>query len=433
VRVAATASVPTTLFGILNVTTVSVTDASVAERLGTGLELAIVLDQTDSMDDPGANGVRKIEFAKNAVRTMLDVLYAGRDTQPHLYVSVVPFARTINIGTQNAGWLNTGGMPAGWNPARWSGCVEARTGGHDITEASPGTAPFRPYFYPNSYQQHGRYWGSNPPAGQTNACSSSQAYPADANGARWCMGDNDWTAPSAHRQQNPFWQSLRDTDAPVNAGVPGVSYWGPNMLCALNPIQGPTASRAVVQAAVNAIDAPGRSGGTTTATGLQGGWFTLSPQWQGFWQSPTGGPSLPMAYDARNMRKVLVLLSDGDNNWQGDTSVAPMRGGNELFYNAYGRLSQNRLPITPSSSYSTTASRADAALDTRFASLCASVKNSGITVYVIGFEVANSTHRNLLRNCASSADHYFESPTTAQLQTIFGQIANRIASLRLVQ
>jgi hypothetical protein len=133
------------------------------------------------------------------------------------------------------------------------------------------------------------------------------------------------------------------------------------------------------------------------------------------------------------MRKVLVLLSDGDNNWQGDTSVAPMRGGNELFYNAYGRLSQNRLPITPSSSYSTTASRADAALDTRFASLCASVKNSGITVYVIGFEVANSTHRNLLRNCASSADHYFESPTTAQLQTIFGQIANRIASLRLVQ
>jgi hypothetical protein len=68
-----------------------------------------------------------------------------------------------------------------------------------------------------------------------------------------------------------------------------------------------------------------------------------------------------MAYDARNMRKVLVLLSDGDNNWQGDTSVAPMRGGNELFYNAYGRLSQNRLPITPSSSYSTTASRADAA------------------------------------------------------------------------
>ena len=49
------------------------------------------------------------------------------------------------------------------------------------------------------------------------------------------------------------------------------------------------------------------------------------------------------------------------------------------------------------------------------------------------FEVANTTHRNLLRNCATSTDHYFESPTTAQLQSIFSNIANRIASLRLVQ
>ncbi len=438
VQVSATASLDTTLFSVISPTAMAVADSSTAERLGAGLELAIVLDQTGSMDDVGSTGVRKIDAAKNAVRTMLDVLYGGSDTRPSFYVSLVPFARTINIGPQNTNWLDTSGLPinptTGWRADRWSGCVEARQGGHDITEANPAAAPFRPYFYPNSYQQHGRYWGSNPPRGETNRCTSSQAYDADASGAHWCMGDNDWTAPSAHLQQNLFWKSLRSDNAPANAGIPGVSYFGPNMLCALNPIQPLTASRTQVQAALDLINAPGRSGGTTVVTGMQGGWFTLSPQWQGFWPTPAGATTpVPTAYGTRNMRKVLVLLSDGDNNWQGDTSVAPMRNGDELFYNAYGRLSNNRLPITPSTNYNTTASRADAALDTRWSTLCTAVKNAGITVYVIGFEVANSTHRNLLRNCASSTQHYFESPTASQLQSVFGQIASQIATLRLTQ
>ncbi len=55
---------------------------------------------------------------------------------------------------------------------------------------------------------------------------------------------------------------------------------GPNILCALSPIQPLTASRTAVQNAVNAIQAPAKSGGTTTVTGLQGAWYTLSPNWQ---------------------------------------------------------------------------------------------------------------------------------------------------------
>lgn len=54
-----------------------------------------------------------------------------------------------------------------------------------------------------------------------------------------------------------------------------------------------------------------------------------------------------------------------------------------------------------------------------------------ITVYVIGFEVS-SAHRALLQSCASSPQHYFETPTAAQLQTTFRQIANQLASVRLV-
>jgi Flp pilus assembly protein TadG len=46
VRVSASASVPSTLLDILGHQVVAFTDTSVAQRLGTGMEISIVLDQT---------------------------------------------------------------------------------------------------------------------------------------------------------------------------------------------------------------------------------------------------------------------------------------------------------------------------------------------------------------------------------------------------
>ena len=354
---------------------------------------------------------------------MLDVLYGPNDTRRNLYVSVVPFARTINIGTANSAMLDTSSMPAGWSQAAWSGCVEARRNGEDITETSPATPQgrFRPYFWPSTYRQVGTY-----PA---NCSDSARAY-ASLNGTRWCRGDNDYsttsaTIPQSHLDTNPHYRSLRDDGAPQ-------PYFGPNTLCAQNSILPLTASKAAVLQHVNAITAPGRSGGTTVVTGMQGGWFTLSPDWRGWWPStnPAGTPAL---HNTRHMRKAVVLLSDGDNNWQGATSVYPSIRGNELFYNAYGRLADNRLPITLSTNYNTTASRADAALDTRWSTVCTAMKNRGIAVYVIGFGVASSAHRTLLRNCATAPNYYFESPTTSALQATFRKVANRLAGLRLAE
>jgi Flp pilus assembly protein TadG len=432
VRVSATASLPTTLLDILGHHVVAFTDSSVAQRLGTGMELSIVLDQTSSMGQfDGATGMSKIDAAKAAVRTLLDILYGAADTQPNFYVSVVPFARTINIGTGNAGWLNTTGLPTagptGWSLARWSGCVEARQGGHDITEANPAAAPFRPYFWQDTYRQHG--------TAPTN-CQASQAY-LPVGGVSYCMADNDWGATALELTRNPHWRDyLERGRAPADAGAPApIRYVGPNALCAQNPILPLTASKTTVLQSVDAIVAPGRSGGTTVVAGMQGAWFTLSPQWQGYWNTPPGpgGAALPLAYGTRNMRKAVVLLSDGDNNWLGTPQVLPSRSGNELFYNAYGRLADNRLPITPAGNYSTTSTRADAALDTRFSTVCEAMKQQGIIVYVIGFEVAQPAHRALLQGCATSTQHYFESPNASTLQTVFRQIGNQLSSLRLTE
>lgn len=428
IRVTATATVENTLFRVFSSTPTLVTDSSVASRAATGLELAIVLDQTGSMADQDSTmGMSKLDAAKAAVNTMLGVLYGARDTQRNLWVSLVPFARTINIGTstQARNLLNTTvpAMPAGWDINRWGGCVEARLNGEDLTDSSPATiaGQFRPFFWPDTWRQVGSV--------ASGACTNSRAYPA-VSFTRWCWGDNDWglvgSANANLLTGNPHFTALR------NEGL--TTPFSPNTLCATNPVLPLTASRSTVTNAVNALTAPGRSGGTTLNVGLHGGWLTLSPNWRGFW--PGGDPTLPLPYNTRNMRKAVVLLSDGDNNWQGATEVYPSRNGNELFYNAYGRLADNRLGIVRvAGNYSQTAANADAALDTRFASLCTAMKAApnNIEIFVIGFEIANGTHRTLLRNCASSAAHFFESPSASTLQTTFRQVGGRLAGLRLAE
>ncbi|WP_137179592.1 pilus assembly protein TadG-related protein [Roseomonas sp. AR75] len=437
--VSASATIGTTLFGVLSESNVVRIERATVQRGGSGIELALVVDHTSSMREAAGNGMggTKLDAARAAIHTMLDVLYGGRDTQQNLFVSVVPFARTINIGTGNSAMLDTSGMPSGWDLGNWSGCVEARRNGHDTTDAAPtGAARFRPYFWESTYRKVGTVGSGR--------CVSTNAYSGSNNNNRFCHGDNDWPntngAPTQSQLNgNYMYDYLRDQ------GMPHAEAVGPNLLCAMSPIQPLTASRTAVNTALSRILAPIKSGGTTTAVGLQGAWYTLSPNWQGYWQDPNSGipntPTLPLPYNTPNMRKVVVILTDGDNNWQdpygascGSSSrgVCSTASGTELNYNAYGHVSDYNAMFPSARISPVTQSNADTRLDQRFTAVCNAMKAPGvnITVYVIGFQV-NSAHRTMLRNCATTPDHYLESPTASQLQTVFTQVAAQLASVRM--
>ena len=72
------------------------------------------------------------------------------------------------------------------------------------------------------------------------------------------------------------------------------------------------------------------SSDTAIPVGLQGAWYTLSPQWRSLWPNPNPtiqltpaeiaagktqltNTQLPHNYDTPNMSKAVLLLSDGDN------------------------------------------------------------------------------------------------------------------------
>ena len=79
-------------------------------KKGTGqVELALVLDVTGSMDGR-IDGTRKIDSLKDAVETMLDVMYDGAPTSQNLRIGVVPFNAYVNPGgaaNWNSDWEDT--------------------------------------------------------------------------------------------------------------------------------------------------------------------------------------------------------------------------------------------------------------------------------------------------------------------------------------
>ena len=119
VTIYATAEVSTTLMSIADVTTLTVSAETLVIRETKGLEVALVLDNTGSM------GTTKMNNLKDAAQIFLDILYGREEENDLLKVAVVPFAGTVNVGT-DFGFLKSTFDNDDWSPDDWRGCVMAR-------------------------------------------------------------------------------------------------------------------------------------------------------------------------------------------------------------------------------------------------------------------------------------------------------------------
>ena len=71
------------------------------------------------------------------------------------------------------------------------------------------------------------------------------------------------------------------------------------------------------------------------------------------------------------------------------------------------------------------------AMDSQLQQICTLAKSNAVVVYGIAFE-APTNGQTQIRNCASSAAHYFNAKGL-QIQSAFRAIANNISQLRLTQ
>lgn len=174
----ATIVVPTSFVSLVGVTSVKASLISEATRKRLNLEVAMVLDNSGSM-----SSYSRMTELKSAAKNATDILFDYQETQPNVFVSIIPFTQYVNVGTENrtASWMSqTGassvsalnfddddrdsntfagpvsrwGLYDGFNNEPWDGCVEARIAPFDTTDEVPNNAVpdtmFQPVFAPDS-------------------------------------------------------------------------------------------------------------------------------------------------------------------------------------------------------------------------------------------------------------------------------------------
>lgn len=144
----------------------------------------------------------------------------------------------------------------------------------------------------------------------------------------------------------------------------------------------------------NAIRDLTTSGYTYMAPGLMWGWRTVTPTAPFSDGSPKTGPL--------RARKVIVLMTDGANT---ASASSPTHEG----WNA---------------------SDANVATD----AVCTKIKDDGVEIFAIAFEVTDPTALDLLRRCASSpVTHYFNATDADRLTAAFKRIGESLAAVRLTR
>ena len=152
-----------------------------------------------------------------------------------------------------------------------------------------------------------------------------------------------------------------------------------------------TDNKALLKSTVDSYSAGGCTAGHL---GTAWAWYLLSPNWSSIWPSA----SKPEAYNNTGVKKVAILMTDGEYNTVGGTGC----------------------------NSSTAVTSGNFAIDS-----CAAMKAKGIIVYTVGFKLNNVSAKAVMDTCATDGGKAYLAENGAQLQAAFKDIAESINRLRL--
>ena len=394
-------------------------------------EVVMVLDNSGSMAGS------KISSLKEAAKDLTASLFEQNASNPKpdpVKIGVVPFAAAVNVGSgyKNASWMDTGAAAPyhsenfeeeksrfdlfdDINNIRWQGCVEARPHPYDTDDTTPTTAMpatmFVPMFAPDE-PDDGSY-ANNYIDDDGGSCdfSSGSGWGGWDWGWGWNWGGGGGSGTSINDLSDAERQALvcKYDGATLSgySGSNGISK-GPNYNCTAEELQPLTTIRGHVESALAKMKADGM---TNIHAGIMWGWRLLSPG-----EPFTGG----RAYSEPDNRKILVVMTDGENTY---TTYNNM---NKSMYGAFGYIAKDHLGTTSSNS-NTVVDK----MDDRTEEACTNAKAAGITIYTVAFKVTSTSTKNMLVRCASQASMAYTSESNTELVDTFGSIARDITLLRL--
>ncbi|WP_416354978.1 pilus assembly protein TadG-related protein [Aureimonas phyllosphaerae] len=422
------------------------------------VELALVLDNSGSMQSPPVGGTTpKITTLRDAseklVKQMLAAYPQANSTDP-VRISVVPFAASVNVGTNNAtaSWMDVAGLSPSnsddfdWSSAtlstvkskfsifaalslrnsnwKWGGCVQSRPLGYAVTDDPPSlNTPatfFVPFLAPSEYN-----W--------TGSLSSvkNDYLPTSA-------GTDDAKSLAAQKNVSRYFNLLSTAD---------FSKKGPNNGCTTAAITPLTATQTT---ALNAVKGMIANGGTNIGEGLAWGWRTLT----------SGQPFAEgRARNTKENLKVIVLMTDGENTYNAAYTSGEqieLTNANKSQFGTYGygqylgtdgKIHAGRMfDATRTTSPKANITSITAAMNETMSITCENIKKDGkndeggdgIVIFSIAFDLKDgSPIKDRLRNCASNgidgkgSKLYYDAKNSNDLLLAFSAITDEISALRI--
>ncbi|HKS20643.1 MAG TPA: TadE/TadG family type IV pilus assembly protein [Bradyrhizobium sp.] len=441
VLVNGTGSINTDFMKVAGFPNINFDSSSTATWGNTRMRVAMVLDNTGSMDQNG-----KMAAMQKAATDMITDLSNYSKKTGDVYISIVPFAKDVNVGADkvNASWINwsdwlaeppilknnksttfqaakagsdcpftnyTHGFGCMDRPATLSGANNTSTipssgtyagyicPGLDSGQISPGKANI---YYNGCYTTATGKKASCTVNGVTfgaDRCSCSN--PGNNNNVcHYWRGDDNTAAMAAAAPALSTWTGCindRDQDYDTTNVAPGSSDASPSTKfyaeqwsqCLDSTVTPMSDQWQTLKDQINAMTA---SGNTNQAVGLAWGWQSLSTD-----NGPIQAPPKDATYAYKDY---IVLLSDGLNT-------------------------QNRWSASQSS------------IDARQQILCQNIKNDKlhpITVFTIQVNINNADGQSqVLKDCATP-DGSFQMITSAtQTSGAFKSILTQISKLRVAK
>jgi Flp pilus assembly protein TadG len=397
------------------------------------MRVALVLDNTGSMDSNGKMGAMQ-----KAATDMITDLSSYSKKSGDVYISIIPFAKDVNVGTANvaAPWINwaeweaeppilndkNASINANFKTAKaGSNCPFTNSNHGFVCKDRPATQsgaqttstiPSNGYICPglDSGKWPGKaniYYNGcyTTKTGSSASCGTFDATRCTCSGSgssKVChlwRGD-DTAATAAARPDHSTWTGCindRDKDydttniAPesaINDGTPSKRFYAEQWSQCLSSTVTPMSEQwQTLKDQINAMDA---SGNTNQAVGLAWGWQSLSTD-----NDPIKAPSKDANYVYQNY---IVLLSDGLNT-------------------------QNRWSSSQSS------------IDDRQKILCQNLKNdklNPVTVFTIQVNINSADAQSqVLKECATPDGSYQMITSATQTSDAFKNILTQISRLRV--
>jgi len=207
-----------------------------------------------------------------------------------------------------------------------------------------------------------------------------------------------------------------DTAPSGTTALVGTNYPSTGNPCPANKIQPLTTDKTSVLQQIEALD---DGGSTAGQIGIAWGWYMLSPNFGSLWP----GESSPAPYSdlktlnengQPKLNKIAVIMTDGDFNTPYCTGVI----SKDALSGSGAVADHINCNATNGDSFS------------QAKSLCKAMKTAGVTVYTVGFDVANlEAARSVMTDCATDAGKVYIADDGDQLKQAFRDIALKLSSL----